>query len=133
MKRALTYLVLITSLISVSGCGGTRPVPGGTAGILLVGGQPISEIQVTLYQPQGSNFEPVGFGVTDVDGMFRLYQNGAQGSLWLPPGEYRYTVESIGPPIQFPSEYLSATATPCKFTWTGNEAELELNVPAPGR
>jgi hypothetical protein len=48
--------------------------------------------------------------------------------LWLPPGEYRITLESIGPPIQIPKAYTLAESTPLKASWTATDETLKLEA-----
>jgi hypothetical protein len=66
-----------------------------------------------------------------MDGAFELVANGAQGPLWLSPGEYRCTLESAGAPVQFPMEYAQADTTPLTISWSAGDKELDLEVPPP--
>ncbi len=130
MTRRILILALPLAVAVLLGCSGVKPVIGGTEGTLRVGNEYFSDIQVTVHEVDGSSFQPVGFGVTDTDGIFRLVTNGAQGPLSLPPGEYRCTVESVGAPVQFPGEYAQANSTPLKISWSDGDTELELKVPS---
>lgn len=125
--RQCLLLFLTTSLLA--GCGGVRPVAGGTQGTLSFGDQLLSDIQVTVHQIEGGSWQCVGFGVTDREGSFELVTNGANGALWLSPGEYRFTLESAGAPVQIPKEYSQAESTLLKVSWSGGNSELELKVP----
>ncbi len=116
---------------ALPGCGGSQSVAGGTKGVLKVGGEAISEIQLTVHQVEGGSTKPVGFAVTTADGSFELLKTGASGALWLTPGEYRFTIESIGAPIQFPQEFGQPESTPLKAVWSANNRELTLEGPAP--
>ena len=122
-------LVLLLVAAALPACGGVKPVAGGTQGTLKVAGQLLSDIQVTVHQVEGGPAHPVGFGTTIADGTFELVTNGAQGPLWLDAGEYRFTLESAGAPVQFPKEYTHADTTPLKRTWAGGDGDLELEVP----
>lgn len=123
-------MALAMMVAALSGCG-VKSVSGGTKGVLHVGADKLSEIQVTVHQVTGAASHPIGFGVTAVDGSFELVKNGAAGALWLSPGEYRCTLESAGAPVQLPIEYARAETTPLKVSWSAGESKLVLEVPAP--
>jgi len=89
----------------------------------------LSEIQVTVHQRQGTDFQPIGFGVPSARGEFRLVANGASGPLVLEPGEYRCTLESIGAPLQIPGEYTKADTSPLKISWSASDRTLDINLP----
>ena len=120
--------VLLFMAAALPGCGGVKPVAGGTQGTLKVAGQLLSDLQVTAHQVKAGSTRPVGFGTTIADGTFKLVTNRAQGPLWLDAGEYRFTLESAGAPVQFPKEYTHADTTPLKLTWAGGDGNLELEV-----
>lgn len=74
---------------------------------------------------------PIGFGVTDAAGGFELVTNGARGALWLIPGEYRFTLESAGAPVQFANDYARAETTPLRVSWSDGDGILDLEVDSP--
>jgi len=113
------------------GCG-ERTVTGGTPGSITIDGNQYSEIQLGIHQIQEKEVLTLGFGVTDEEGKFRLLQNGAGGKLYLRPGEYRITVESIGPELAIPPDYLEPERTPLRVNWTGEENGLLLEVTTKG-
>ena len=115
----------------LAGCGGVKPVTGGTRGILHSGTDTFSEMQVTVHQIEGSEIHPIGFAVTKSDGAFELVSNDAEGPLVLTAGEYRCTLESAGAPLRFPKEYAKPETTPLKVTWSNGDVELDLKVPVP--
>ena len=123
------FCMLIILLVVLPGCGGVQPVPGGTTGTLRAGGEVLAEIQITIHQVEGGSFRPIGFGLTDRDGWFELVTNGAQGPLWLSPGDYRCTLESAGAPVEIPKEYAQAATTPLKVSWSAGSSELDLDIP----
>lgn len=125
----LVCVILAGCWLTVAGCG-TRSVSGGTPGLLTIGGEKLAEIQVRIHAGTGPAFQPVGFGVTRADGTFELLSNGASGALWLPAGEYRVTLETIGPPLPVSQDYLQADRTPLKISWSKALKSLELAVPA---
>ena len=127
--RELEILCLVTGILAISGCGGIKPVTGGTVGALKVAGQLLSDIQVTVHRVEGTATEAVGFGTTDQEGLFELVTNEAQGPLVLDAGEYRFTLESAGAPVQFPEEYSKPETTPLTKVWGDGNGELELQVP----
>jgi hypothetical protein len=122
-KLGLLMLLVFTAV----GCGGVESVAGGTRGTLLADGAPLSEIQITVHHVDGSTTQPVGFGVT----AFELFANGAQGPLWLEPGEYRCTLESVGAPLQIRQEYTQPETTPLKVSWSQIDQSLNLEIPTP--
>ena len=121
---------VVALMIVLLGCGGVKPVTGGTSGTLHVGRELLSDIQVTIHRVEGSSTEPIGFGVTGFDGSFELMTNGAQGPLWLTPGKYRFTLESSGAPVEFPKQYRQAATTPLKVSRSSAEEALVLEIPA---
>jgi hypothetical protein len=129
VSRKPELFMLMMMAATLPGCGGMKPVAGGTEGTLKVAGQLLSDIQVTVHQVEGGSTRPVGFGTTIADGTFKLVTNGAQGPLWLNAGEYRFTLESAGAPVQFPKDYAHADTTPLKLTWADGGSHLELEVP----
>ncbi len=107
----------------------TVPAKGGTSGTLKFGADVTSDIVVTVHQSIGGQFSPVGFGTTIQDGSFILYNAGATEPFWLEPSDYVFTLESIGPPVRFPKEYLSPKTTPLKVTWTAEMKSVDLEAP----
>jgi len=121
---------LILGLVTLTGCGQHVPaVTGGTQGILECEGQKIGDVQLTLYPGEGTATAPVGFAVTQLDGTFELYKMGATGPLWLPAGQYRCTLESVGAPVQIPSRYMKPETTPLTVDWTEGMDHLHIRGP----
>jgi hypothetical protein len=126
-KRGFVALAALAA--ALLGCG-VRPVTGGTKGVLRSGGAPLGDIQVTVHEADGSAWRAVGFGVTAADGTFELVTNGAAGPLWLSPGEYRCTLESVGAPVQIPKVNTLPDTTPLTVTWSVGDLSLNLEIPA---
>ncbi len=123
-------LAVLTTLLI--GCGGAQHVAGGTTGTLHAGSVLLGDIQVTVHRVTGATAEVIGLGITQASGHFELVLPGAKGPLHLTPGEYRITVESVGPvPLRFPKEYASAEKTPLLVKWTDDNTQLDLEVPPP--
>src|SRR5262245_38591520 len=118
------------ALLLLIGCG-VRPITGGTTGLLRAGGEALSDIQVTVHQGAGGFALELGHAVTTFDGTFAFVTKGAQGPLYLEPGEYCCTLQSAGAPLAIPPEYAQIESTPLKFTWTGTESSLKLDAPQP--
>jgi hypothetical protein len=116
-------------LVVLAGCGGPKPVTGGTPGMLTYRGKLPSDIRVTIHRVDGTASEPIGFGVTANDGTFQLVTNEARGPLRLSPGEYLCTLESVGSPIRIPREYTKPGSTPLKVSWSAADKSLDLDVP----
>lgn len=131
MNPVRRTLFVAAAILAIAGCQDVRPTPGGTAGTLHAGDTPLSEIQVTVHQMEADSFQPIGFGVPDADGYFRLVTTDATGPLFLPAGEYRCTLESIGAPVEIPQEYTKAETSPLKITWTESDQQLDLGIPLP--
>ncbi|WP_425615027.1 hypothetical protein NA78x_004915 [Anatilimnocola sp. NA78] len=125
----LLMLLLMVGIVCLPGCG-ARPVTGGTKGSLRGGGSPLSDLQVTIHSQQTGAWTPIGFAVSSTDGTFELFSNGAKGSLFLQPGEYRCTLESAGAPLRVPPVYARAETTPLKVLWPTPSQSLDLELPA---
>ena len=131
MRLSNSILTVILFTISLlSGCGDApSPAAGGTPGTLSFADGVTSDINITVHRNSAGSFQPSGFGLTDVEGKFILYQNGAAGPLWLEPGDYVFTLESVGPSITLPKEYISAQTTPLKLSWTSDSKSADLTLP----
>jgi hypothetical protein len=121
-----TVMLLAATLI---GCGGPKPITGGTPGVLRAGGDVLAEVQVTVHQQDGAALKPIGFAVTGTDGSFQLVTNEARAALQLQPGDYCFTLESAGSPARIPPALAKAETTPLKRKWTAGDASLNLDVP----
>lgn len=136
MKTQFTLIcseIVLAFLLSISlivGCG-ERNVTGGTPGTLTIAGEKLPEIRLDFHRIEGDKIETVGFAVTNAAGEFRLLKPGATGKLYLPDGEYRITIESIGPEINLPVEYLAPKLTPLQLSWKSSTPELKLDVSPP--
>lgn len=121
--------VFLFTVSLLTGCSDVpAPATGGTPGTLTLGDGVTSDINITVHRNSAGSFQPVGFGLTDAEGKFILYQTGATGPLWLEPGDYVFTLESVGPSIAFPKEYLNPQATPLKLNWTADSKSADLKV-----
>jgi hypothetical protein len=121
--------VLALMLLVMTGCGGPKPVAGGTRGLLHVRNRAVTDIQVAVYRA-GSD-EPFGVGVSGADGWFELRNRSASEAVLLQPGEYRVTFESVGPvALRIPSEYGRPESTPLILAWSAEQLVLELELPA---
>ena len=118
-------LLLAATLV---GCGGPKPITGGTSGVLRAGGDVLAEVQVTVHQQDGAALKPIGFAVTGADGTFQLVTNEARAPLLLAPGEYRCTLESAGSPARFPPALSKAETTPLAVKWSAGDTTLNLDL-----
>ncbi len=131
-SRGIPRGVFVLLMTLLHGCGGARHVAGGTQGTLHAGSVLLGDIQVTVHRVTSTTSEVVGMGITRTDGHFELVLPGAKGPLHLTPGEYRITVESVGPvPLRFTKDYASAEKTPLHVKWTAENSQLDLEVPLP--
>jgi hypothetical protein len=110
--------------LALPGCG-QQPVTGGTGGLLSADGNPLSDVQLTVYSASG---ERLGFAVTDSEGTFELVRPGAAGPLQLEAGSYVVTLESVGAPVDLPQKYIDPESTPLTFELS-ERGQLYLNVP----
>jgi hypothetical protein len=124
-KLLLPGLLLLLLTTTGPGCG-QQPVRGGTGGLLSADGNPLPDVQLTVYS--AASGEPLGFAVTDSHGAFELVRPGASGALQLDPGSYVVTLESVGAPAILPQEYLDPKSTPLTITTSEGE-QLFLDVP----
>jgi hypothetical protein len=118
-------LLLMPLLLTGPGCG-QQPVTGGTGGLLTTGGNPLPEVQLTVYS--AASGERLGFAVTNHEGAFELVRPGASGPLQLDAGSYMVTLESVGAPAVLPQEYLDRESTPLTIDWNAGEP-LMIDVP----
>lgn len=96
--------------------------------MLLRGSNGLREVQLNVHRV--GEWRPIGFGVSREGGTFELYQPRARGPLHLTPGDYVFTLESVGPePIQLPRETSDPQRTPLQKTWTSSDVALELVLP----
>jgi len=130
LKWNVFSLILAAALLFTGCRGRVRAVSGGTPGVLDCGGQYLGDIQLSLYQLKGASFLSVGFAVTRPDGTFELHTNAAAGPLWLLPGKYRCTLESVGAPVQFSQPYHAPHTTPLELEWTESMKELQIHGPS---
>ncbi len=123
-------LLLVCSHLFLSGCGAMpTQVVGGTAGSLTAGELPIPDFEIKVYKA-GSTV-PLGLGTTGKDGTFQLMEPKGGSPLWLAPGEYVFTLESLGPvPPPLSPAYMNATKTPLKVNRKAADQSLELKIPA---
>jgi hypothetical protein len=111
-------------LLAAVGCG-QQPVTGGTAGLLTADGNPLPDVQLTVYSASG---ERLGFAVTDGQGAFELVQPAAAGALRLEPGSYVVTLESVGAPAELPQQYLDPRSSPLTID-VSDGGQMYVNVP----
>ncbi len=130
--RQSSLVVIVALAISMIGCSrAPKPVKGGTNGELQQAGNPIGDIQVRIYQTDGASYEVVGFADTNGEGQFQLLVSEGDGPLYLGPGEYCCTLNSVGSRIPIPKEYGKPETTPLKVSWAGGDETLQLELPLP--
>lgn len=125
-------LCLVALAALSAGCGVPGDIPGGTAGTLQANGQPLPDVLVTVYPETPSATEPLGIGITDSEGRFELRTREPVAPLTLDPGNYRFTVESMGEIYMlWPPEYADPSRTPLTQAVSSSNEELGINVPQP--
>lgn len=127
MRNCTAFFILC--LLFQVGCGQNPGlVEGGTAGSLVAGETPVPDVEVKFYALGSST--PMGFGATNHEGKFRLVLPKGEGPLWLSPGDYVFTLESLGPaPPPLLPAYSSASKSPLKATWKAGDQSLDLKIP----
>lgn len=130
MKFPCFCALMASFSVLVVGCDRSpAPAAGGTSGTLKFGDQVTSDIMITIHRKSNGAFESIGFGTTQSDGTFVLYKPGAAEPLYLAPGDYCGTLESVGPPVRLPQEYLDPSQSPMTFAWALESDTLNLNAP----
>ena len=131
MCRNASLCLMVLAVLS-AGCGVPAEIPGGTAGFLDVNGQPLPDVLVTVYAGTPSATDPLGIGVTDAEGRFELRTREPVAPLTLDPGDYRFTVESIGEIyLVWPPKYADPSKTPLARFVSSSSEELHISVPEP--
>ena len=130
MLTFIRGIILTVAVVVLAGCGGgSAPAKGGTPGTLTFGSNVSSDIRVSIHRSVSGGFEVLGFANTAADGTFVLYNSGATEPLWLEPGDYAFTLETIGPPVEFPEEFTRPESTPLKVTWASDMSSIRLDAP----
>lgn len=129
--RSVRLSALLACLLGcLSGCGSAPAVSrDGLHGLLTFGPQTLGDICVVVHRKKGTGFQQHGFGTTDQAGFFHLLKDGGQEPLVLEPGEYSFTLESVGPQIVFPAPFLKPETSPLTVTWTADMISLDLQAP----
>lgn len=126
--RPILIVIAGILLSTNTGCGRSS-APGGTEGLLRIQGASLPDIRLTVYSLRGEATEMIGFGVTDDTGRFALHSPDATMPLHLVTGTFRFTLESIGPPTTWSTDYQDPSTTPLEIILTENRDDIELNVP----
>lgn len=129
MQRVLVAC-LVCCLSLAIGCGPRATQPG-TAGKLLISGEPVGEILVHIHKLEAGQPARLGFGETKADGSFHLFTNEGRGPLVLVPGDYAITLESSGTPFAIPPEFQKPESTPLKTSWGASNSTLDLSASFP--
>ena len=128
MRNAI--LLISACLLAMSGCeDSSAKVAGGTPGSLVAGETPVPDFEVKVFEVGSSIL--LGVGTTGHDGKFQLVRPNGDGPLWLYPGEFAFTLESLGPAApRLAVVYANATKTPLKVKWNAQVKSLDLKIPA---
>ena len=98
--------IVLFEFVLTAGCStGSRPISGGTYGLLTTDGLPLSQVELTVYKDAPSCGEILGFGAVGDNGAFELIDASRSEKLLLEPGKYRFTIESLGAEITIPKKY----------------------------
>jgi len=118
----------------VVGCDRPRATPGGTQGTIHCEGVALDSVQVNVFRREGAAFRAMGFGVSGTDGRFQLVRQNADGPLWLEPGDYTFTLESVGPvPLHWSAHFQDPGTSSLRCSWSATDESLDLDVPEPAR
>ncbi|MFO0920918.1 MAG: hypothetical protein U0905_00285 [Pirellulales bacterium] len=123
------WAILLIGMVLYWGCQSKRSTPGGMPGVLLLkNGQPLADIQLSVFPESGSD-ELLGIGVSGLDGSFNLRDPQAHHPLWLEPGKYKLTLESVGTvPIRLPDAWGKPSKTPLRMEVLGRDTMLSVQV-----
>ena len=128
MRTVLVFSLFLGCIGAIAGCSRDRSVAGGTRGTLHNGTTGVRDVRIEVYPIGGAI--PIGFGVTRDGGEFELYEPTAQRGLDMPPGNYAFSLESVGPePLALRPELRDPQRTPLRRPWNGTETGLELSLP----
>ncbi len=141
------FFSLLTAILCMSlGCGRShRSTAGGTPGqVVTASGHPLIDVLVRFHShseaqsaekddaQEAKMAEGIAMGSTDLGGNFRLTTPDAKSAVWLTPGRYRVTIESMGSVPYFWNESLNdPRQTPLFLDWNGQPEQIELQVPDP--
>ncbi len=64
----------------------------------------------------------------DWSGRFELRNLKADQALWLEPGSYSFTLESIGNPMKIPLQYRDPIKTPLKYDSVDAKLPITLEI-----
>ncbi|MCH9653674.1 MAG: PepSY domain-containing protein [Planctomycetes bacterium] len=116
-------------LLSMSGCGANL-LEQGTEATVTVAGEPIIDVRVTVFLMQDGQPVELGSAVSREEGKLKFIQPKAAGPLVLGPGDYRFTVETVGAPLVIPKEYRAPATTPLQVTMPSTDG-ITLTLPEP--
>jgi hypothetical protein len=92
-------------------------------------GSPLSQIELTVYNDEGFLGDAIGYGSVGDDGSFELINVSRTGRLELDPGQYRFTIESVGADILIPERYADPKKTILRVRCEP-DAPIMLEVPS---
>lgn len=117
----IVALILFAGLtVGLSGCGEPRKPAGSVAGRVTLGGEPVSQANVQLFQSDGT---PAGVAAVDASGQFRFEQA-------IPTGRYEVAVLSaaeVAPAGSDPSGEQRAASIPPKY-WDQHTSGLTAKI-----
>ena len=116
-------------LFSLSGCGSNK-LEQGTEAAITVAGEPVVDIRVNVFSVKDGQPAELGFAVSQADGKLKFVKPKASGPLELGPGDYRFTVETVGAPLVIPKEYGDPAMTPLQITLSSSDGII-LTLPDP--
>lgn len=129
-SRLVIYGCLSAYLLA--GCGSRGDLSGGTSGFLYSEGQPLADVMISVHHDGRSNVRPLGIGITDWEGRFELRTEDLMAPLFLEPGTYRFTIDSIGEVyLAWSRNFSDPTTTPLIEEISSPEQPLVFDVPLP--
>lgn len=117
-----TAIVVFGFALTIGCSKGSRPISGGTHGLVTTDGLPMSQIELTVYEDNPFCGEPLGFGAVSNDGSFELIDASRSEKLLLEPRKYRFTIESLGAEIMIPKKFGDPKETVLRCWAAQNEA-----------
>ncbi len=114
MRLCLFSSVQVVSLVMLAGCGSSKPELTEVNGVVLLGGNPLPNAEITLIPVAGAEPDKASLiAVTDDHGKFQITTNGKPGAA---PGDYLVIVAEGPMPEELRDENLQDKASNYRAT-----------------
>ncbi|MCA9130487.1 MAG: carboxypeptidase regulatory-like domain-containing protein [Planctomycetales bacterium] len=117
--------MMVATLVVTTGCS-QQGTAGGTRGRLTSDGVPLPQMQVTVFDAHSNS---IATGFTQNNGQFELVSLDGAEPVLLSPGEYRWTLQTVGAEVDIPKRLTDPASSDLAVEW--NE-DNEIVLEAPG-